>query len=234
MHAPQLVQAVQPGQYCMVRCCDALATDPLLRRPFFVHTVERGRGLCSLLVYVRGRGTAWLGKQQQGAALDVLGPMGHGWTVRPTARSLLLVSEEPYIPALALLAQYAIEQELAVTLVCQSVSAESVYPAALLPPEVEYHILTDDGSVGRQGALTDVVGEYLGWADAAYCGVSHETLASLYGRYERLRMRHFAQGVLLQPLVCGNGVCLTCHVETQSGPRLICRDGPVFDLREIV
>src|SRR6266849_4038459 len=120
MHAPQLAQAVQPGQYCMVRCCHAEATDPLLRRPFFVHSIQRGQGLCTLLVYVRGRGTSWLAQQQEGATLDILGPLGHGWTVRPTVRNLLLISEEAYITSLILLAQNAIEQELAVTLVTQS------------------------------------------------------------------------------------------------------------------
>ena len=97
MLAPQLAQAVQPGQYCMVRCCDTDANDPLLRRPLFVRSVQRGQGLCSLLVSIRGRGTSWLAKQQEGAALDILGPLGHGWTVRPTVRNLLLVGEEEYI-----------------------------------------------------------------------------------------------------------------------------------------
>src|SRR5438067_2037350 len=109
MYAPQLTQAVQPGQYCMIRCCHAEATGPLLRRPFFVHSVQRGQGLCTLLVYVRGRGTSWLAKQQEGAMLDILGPVGHGWAIRPTVRNLLLVSEEAYITSLILLAQKAIE-----------------------------------------------------------------------------------------------------------------------------
>ena len=178
--APQLSQAAQPGQFCMVRCCDTLATDPLLRRPFFVHSVQRGRGLCTLLVHVRGRGTAWLVKQQEGAALDILGPMGHGWILRAVVRNLLLISEDAHIPALTLLAQYAIEQELAVTLIQYCENAESVYPTALLPAEVECQIVTHDGSVGLQGELIDIVGNYLGWADATCCGISLATSLALY------------------------------------------------------
>ena len=117
LHLPALAQAVQPGQYCMVRCCHPAATDPLLRRPFFVHTVQRRQGLCTLLVHIRGRGTSWLSTQREGAALDILGPMGHGWEVRSTVRNLLLVSEGSMFTAVTLLAQSAIEQELAVTLV---------------------------------------------------------------------------------------------------------------------
>jgi dihydroorotate dehydrogenase electron transfer subunit len=234
MHAPKLAQAAQPGQYCMVRCCDTLATDPLLRRPFFVHTVQRGQGLCTLLVHVRGRGTAWLVKQQEGASLDILGPMGHGWIVRPVVRNLLLISEGARMPALTLLAQAAIEQELAVTIMQQCENADGVYPPALLPAEAEYQIVTRDGSVGLRGELLDIVGNYLGWADAAYCSVSQETSLALYHAHDRLRLKHFAQATMLQSLACGSGACLSCTVKTHSGPKLVCRDGPVFDLRDIV
>ena len=234
VHAPQLAQAAQPGQFCMVRCCDTLATDPLLRRPFFIHSVQRRQGLCTLLVHVRGRGTAWLVKQQEGALLDILGPMGHGWLVRPTVRNLLLISEDEYIAALTFLAQSAIEQELAVTIIQNSKNTVSIYPPALLPAEAEYQIITSDGNVGLQGDLTDILGNYLGWADAAFCSVSHETALALYRAHERLRLRHFAQAAVLQPLVCGNGACLTCQLDTHAGSKLVCRDGPVFELRDIV
>jgi dihydroorotate dehydrogenase electron transfer subunit len=233
MQAAALAQASKPGQYCMVRCCDSDATDPLLRRPFFIHTVQRERGLCTLLVQVRGRGTAWLVKQAAGATLDVLGPMGHGWEVRSTVRNLLLVGEGDMLPSLTLLAQTAIEQELAVTLVAQFANAHQVYPPALLPPEVEYHIVTNDGGLGERGSIQDVLKEYLDWADAACCAVSRPIATDLYSRFERLHPKRFAQGLLLQPLVCANGACLTCSVETFSGQRLACKDGPVFDLREI-
>ena len=233
VHAPGLAQTIQPGQYCMVRCCHSLASDPLLRRPFFVHTVQREQGLCRLLVQVQGRGTSWLSKQGEGGELDILGPMGHGWEVRSTVRNLLLISEGALLSSITFLAQSAIEQELAVTLVAQFGGAAEVYPPALLPTEVEYDIVTRDGSVGQTGDVKSVLGNYLVWADAAYCSVSRETSVLLYSSFERLRTKHFAQGMLLQPLVCASGVCLTCGVETFSGSKLICRDGPVFDLREI-
>lgn len=225
MHAPYLAQAAQPGQYCMVRCCHPLAYDPLLRRPFFIHGVQRTQGSCSLLINVRGRGTAWLAHQAVGAELDILGPLGHGWQIRSTVRNLLLIGAEPQIAALTLLAQVALAQELAVTLLYMCSADDQAYPPALLPEEVEYHIVTGD-------LLTEVE-EYLNWADAACCSLPRDTMLALYHKYERMRRRQFAQGVLLLPLVCGNGVCLTCNVETRTGQQLVCRDGPVFAIREI-
>jgi dihydroorotate dehydrogenase electron transfer subunit len=233
MSAPILAQTMQPGQYCMIRCGPEQTSDPLLRRPFFIHSIRRGAGLCTLLVYVHGRGTSWLAAQQEGARLDMLGPLGRGWEMHPTTSTLLLIAEDQRIAAMTLLAQTAIERDLSVTLIGSFQSAIDVYSPALLPPEVEYVIVTSDGSLGIAGNPSSVLEENLPWADAAYCGVSHETAIDLYARFERLRGKHFAQALLLHPLVCGNGVCLTCSVETHSGSKLVCRDGPVFDLRDI-
>lgn len=234
LHTPQLAQAVAPGHYCMVRCCPAFAADPLLRRPFYIHSVQRTQGLCRLLVHIRGRGTAWLAQQAEGSTLDVLGPLGHGWNIHPTTRNLLLVNEGAFIPALTFLAQVALEQELAVTLVSKTTTVNEAYPPMLFPQEVEYHIVTTDGSSGQHGDLQQVLSPYLTWADAACCSVSRETALTLYTYFERLRKKNFAQCAYIQPLVCGSGACFACSVETRSGQKLVCRDGPIFDLRDLV
>jgi dihydroorotate dehydrogenase electron transfer subunit len=45
--------------------------------------------------------------------------------------------------------------------------------------------------------------------------------------------RGFAQAIVAGPMPCGLGTCLACPLETRDGPRLRCKDGPVFDLREL-
>lgn len=215
----------------MVRCCDAQAADPLLRRPFFIHATRRDRELCSFLVAARGRGSAWLARQPEQATLDILGPLGHGWQVPPTARNLLLVGEGLSIASLTLLAAMAVEQELGVTLLCQFASEAEIYPPALLSPEIEYHITMPGIGVKP---LVELAGDYLAWADAVYCAVSLTTAQALYQRYERLRHRHMAQCLVTRPFACASGVCLACAIETHGGTRLVCRDGPVFALSEVV
>ncbi|GAC1684439.1 MAG: hypothetical protein NVS9B9_06410 [Ktedonobacteraceae bacterium] len=202
----------------------------MLRRPFYVHGINRSRGTCTFYVHVQGRGTTWLAAQPAGAVLDMLGPLGHGWIVRPTTRNALLISEERSISALTLLAQVALEQDIAVTLINQSRAPEESYPPALLSPEVEYHVVTEQQDKNLLQTLTEI----LPWADATYSSVSRETSLALYTRFERLRGKGFAQGTITRPLVCGTGVCFACSVETHSGQKLVCRDGPVFDMRDIV
>ncbi len=213
----------------MVRCAAPNASDPLLRRPFYISSLNLSRGTCTLYVSVQGRGTSWLAQQQEGTNLDILGPLGHGWMLRSTTRNALLIGEERQISALTLLAQIALEQDIAVTLVNQSRTAEESYPPALLSPEIEYHVVPEE----QNNNFIQLLTETLPWADAAYCSVSRETSVALYTRFERLRGKNFAQGTLIQPLACGTGICFACSVETRIGQKLVCRDGPVFDLRDI-
>ncbi|WP_069805801.1 iron-sulfur cluster-binding protein [Thermogemmatispora onikobensis] len=235
LRAPALAQAVRPGQYCMVRCAEEGSFDPLLRRPFFVHSIEGEH--CRFLFQVRGRGTTWLARRPVGEELDLLGPLGQGWRLPPRLSTLLLVAEGFGVVALALLAQRASEQGLAVTLVQEVAQPQESYPAALLPEEVEYHLLTSDGSGAQgqdqQGRLLTALGDYLSWADAVCLGVSRETALQLYQHFERLRRPGFAQVAVLQPLVCGIGACLACTLETSRSPRLICLEGPTFDLQTL-
>ena len=267
LHAPELARTVQPGQFCMVRCTPPSMTDPLLRRPYFIHSVKRERGLCSLLIHVQGRGSAWLASQREGTELDLLGPLGHGWHIRPTTRNLLLLTEERGLSSMTLLIQHALELELAITLINIAPSLEESYPPALLPPEVEYHVITDamqtiptdtmqtiplDSNTTQresnrkrrkkksfvptepESPLITLLTDLLSWADAACCNVSHETLRTLSNRFDVFQHKHFAQVVSTQPLVCGTGICFACSIETVSGQKLVCKDGPVFAMRDIL
>ncbi len=230
VQAPQLAEAVKPGQFCMVRCVSPNANDPFLRRPYFVHGVDRARGRCTLLVQQVGRGSLWLQRLPRGSQLDLLGPLGKGWTLYATTRNALLICEARYLSSMTLLAQFAINQDIAVTLLIVGSVVEESYPPMLLNPEVEYQIIGREDQHDHLGVAID---EYLRWADAAFICVEQESARHLYLEHERLRKRQFAQGLLWQALPCASGVCLACNLETPSGSKLICRDGPVFDLRAI-
>ncbi len=233
VQAGQLARTAQPGQYCMLRGSASLATDPLLRRPLFVAEVEPGRNLCRFLVYIRGRVSHWLAHQQAGMALDILGPLGHGWTLRPEVRNLLLLGVDHLLTALLLLSSHALERELSVTLLHHVASADQAYPAALLPPEIEYQVFVASGE-SWQKELLPRLSEYLAWADAACCGLSADMLATLVSAGGRWREQHFAQVIVERPLMCVTESCLACQLEVRHRPRLLCRDGPVFALRDLM
>ena len=236
VEAPGIAGGARPGQFVTVRCGEGY--DPLLRRPFSIHRVAGGRktqrSRIALLYAVRGRGTRWLASRVEGDVIDVLGPLGRGFSVQRASRNLLLVAGGMGIAPLAFLADEAIAADRSVSLLIGSATASGIYPSHLLPPEVELAITTEDGSAGRKGLVSELVPDLLPWADQVFaCGpmpMYHAIAAVSY----RLLPGKSIQVLLEVPMACGMGVCYGCSLETKRGPRLVCKDGPRFELTEVV
>ncbi len=242
LRAPHLVQDAATGQFVTVVCADDPPGGlPLLRRSLGIAGLARGTGDLVLLYEVRGRGTGWLVRQVAGATLNVLGPLGQPFTVADSTRRALLIGYgvSGFAPLLGLATELA-ERGLAVTLLAGGPSAAHLPPGTLLHREVEYQVATADGSAGRRGDVLDLVPPFLSWADQVFAGLPdarYEPLLALV-RQHMLRPRaNYAQALLAPPrtlVPCGTGACDGCAVRTRDGYRRLCRDGPVFDLRQLV
>jgi dihydroorotate dehydrogenase electron transfer subunit len=194
----------------------------------------------SILYDVVGRGTAWLAERRPGDAVFAWGPLGRGYSTRAVGQNLLLVGGGIGIAPLLWLADDAVEKGKSVVLIDGARDAQGVFPAGLVPPEVEVVVTTQDGSAGRKGLVTDVLPEYFAWADALFvCGPNAmfaavaDTVRRLEG-HQRARGRKPVQALLEAPMGCGTGICYGCAVFDRRGePRLVCKDGPRFDIRDI-
>ena len=92
---------------------------------------------------------------------------------------MLLVAEGSGVSPLVGLAERAVAQGSAVTLAVGAHTASEVIPARLLPPQVEYLVVTRDGSLGQKGELIQALSPWLPWADAIYASGTDATMASL-------------------------------------------------------
>jgi dihydroorotate dehydrogenase electron transfer subunit len=245
-----------PGQFLMLRTADliagadvapsaaSLADDPLLPRAMSYHRVREtpdGRQF-SILYDVVGRGTAWLARRQAGNLVYGWGPLGRGYSLRNAGQNLLLVGGGIGVAPLLWLADEAVAKGLSVVLLDGARDAAGVFPAELVPSEVEVVVTTQDGSMGRQGLVTDVFLDYFEWADTVYvCGPNpmFVALADLIRAHEpptrgRARRSKPVQTLLESQMGCGTGICYGCAVFDRRGnPRLVCKEGPRFELRDI-
>jgi dihydroorotate dehydrogenase electron transfer subunit len=248
LHAPEVVRGVVPGQFLMLRCHDEGPTDggygpPMLPRPMSYHRLrpaQDGGHDFAILYEVVGRGTQWLSGRHPGDRVFVYGPLGRGFAVRRSAGNLLLVAGGIGVAPLVWLADEQVAHGRHVTLIQAARSADGLFPPHLLPPEVEVIAVTEDGSAGRRGLVTDVVPEYLSWADQVFaCGPNamFRSLAEVVRRFEgegARRGRKPVQVLLEEVMPCGTGICYGCAVRTRRGVRLVCKDGPRFELRDVM
>lgn len=235
--APQgLVRSARAGQFVEILGRSRWSTDPLLRRPYSVYAANIERAELSVLVRPYGRGSGWLVEQPIEAEIDVLGPLGNTFNVLPKTKNLLMVAGGVGAAPLRMLAQEATSQGMNVTYLLGAMSANGLLDADLLPAEVEYVVATNDGTAGHQGFVTDLIPQYLQWADQVFsCGpepmfrsLRREVLA------HRFAARPTVQLSVERTMACGVGACLGCVVETTHGMKTSCVDGPVFEMEELV
>jgi len=252
LEAAHIAATAQPGQFVTLRCGDLT-----LRRPFSIHQVNAGQ--VALLFRVVGKGTLWLSQRRKGDRLDILGPMGNGFKVEMDSGNLLLLAGGIGITPLVFLAQHASSQR-SVRLIYGASTARELYPLSSLPAEVQVVTVTEDGSGdNRKGLVTDVLADFLKWADQLYaCGPSgmYEGMAKMACQFES--PAPCASGEIVLPgnftqakadegyklkkcqvslevrMGCGVGACYGCSINTRKGLKKVCHDGPVFELDDIV
>ena len=256
-HAPELAIGSRAGQFVHVRTGDY--SGLVLRRPFSINTADPATGIVTLHFRTVGRGTEWLTRAREGDRLDMLGPLGRPFEVDPRSRHLLLVAGGLGMAGIRMLADEAVRDGRQVVILFGAQSASLVYPSSLLPDEVEYVVATDDGSLGHDGFVTELMVDYEAWADQAFACGPHPMLKRLAalaaGRRERLgvatlgrkkgggkhdplgstaaRRKAFLQVSMEQTMGCAVGACLGCTVIGVDGPQRVCREGPVFAAEEI-
>jgi len=224
--APATAAAARPGQFVMVRTSDGY--NPLLRRPLSIHRVK-DNGEIALLYDVVGRGTEWLSQRDVGESIDILGPLGNGYTV--DSQNLLLVAGGCGIAPLVFLAEKASTDGRAVTLLFGAKTAQQVYPEKLLPAGIEFIPITQDGLIKRLGMVTDVLREFIDSTDQIFaCGPS--AMYKAMSQMKVLNGKHI-QVSMEARMGCGFGLCYGCTIETRQGLKRVCRDGPVFDLTQL-
>jgi len=244
----EITDGAGPGQFVMLRTGEApvlaeapppataLPGDPLLPRAMSIHRLRPGAGGTewSVLYDVVGRGTAWLASRRVDDLVFCWGPLGNGYSVADASQQLLLVAGGIGVAPLVWLADQAVERGKSVMLVLGGRTKEQVYPAALLQPEVEVVVMTEDGSLGRRGLATEAFAEHLEWCDQAFACGPNAMFQAMSSAMRGVRARRPVQVLLEERMGCGTGICYGCAVETRKGMRLVCKDGPKFELRELL
>ena len=209
----------------------ACGEESLLRRPLGVHRLDKAK--LALLFSVVGKGTYWLAQRQAGDTVDLLGPMGNGFSVHPDSHNLLLVAGGIGIAPLRFLIDKTLEQGKEVTLLLGAQTSSHLYPESLLPPDIRLAKTTEDGSAGEKGMITDLLPDYINWADQIFACGPTPMYRAMAAQQQRLLAAKSVQVSLEMRMGCGLGTCYGCTLRTKHGLKQVCKDGPVFELDDI-
>jgi dihydroorotate dehydrogenase electron transfer subunit len=228
LEAPQIANQAKPGQFVMVRCGEN--DEHPLRRPFSIHQREGNK--IALLFNIVGGGTQWLSQRRSGNKLDLLGPLGNGFSINPDSK-LLLIAGGIGIAPLVFLAEEAVKRGLEVTLLYGTQKSTHFYPH--LPDGVEVIYATEDATMGLHGRITVFAPNYFDWADQIFACGPMPMYRNMADNYPQLQQSGKSTQISLEVRMgCGLGVCYGCTVKTRNGLKQVCQDGPIFELNDIL
>jgi NAD(P)H-flavin reductase len=223
----------RPGQFYMLsaqeRWGGGADERPYLPRAFSFARI-RGDGTLDFMLEAIGPGTQRLAELEPGEGLGLVGPLGIGFDVGPAGgpRALLVGGGIGAAPLVAL--QDELGPQARVLLGFRSAAHAE---AAGLFFAGDPLVVTDDGSVGRQALVTELLREELDRdpnATIYACGPPPmlEAVRALAAERDVP-----AQLALESGMACGYGACFGCVVPTKDGYKRLCVDGPVLDAAEL-
>ncbi|MBE6611895.1 MAG: dihydroorotate dehydrogenase electron transfer subunit [Ruminococcaceae bacterium] len=233
IECPEIARIATPGQIVHVACGEGTT----LRRPISI--CECDGDMVRICYEVRGKGTDFMASRRAGDDIDLLGPLGNGFTVKEGEKALLVGGGIGIYPLLS------------VGKACASAEAAFGFRNVSLINSLELFenrgirtsVITDDGSSGRKGFVTELVKEKLaaGGIDVVYVCGPKGMMAAVAGICMEAGVR--CEVSMEERMGCGVGACLACVCKTMfvdnqgvTGEKYkrVCMDGPVFDAKEII
>ena len=234
MVAPGVAARFRPGQFVAL-AVGGPDTGMLLRRAFSIHSVRPDHGGTVEFVFAaNGPGTRWLAERRARDLLDVTGPLGRPFPVPRDPASCVLVGGGYGSAPLFALADRLRERHCTVDFLLGAASGDRVFVALTARRTGRTAtIMTEDGSLGARGLVTDMLGQVIhdARADVIYaCGPMPmlRQVTALAARYDIP-----VQAAVEEAMACGIGVCMTCVLPVVGNDgitRMVrsCVDGPVF------
>lgn len=217
-----------PGQFVSLYSSDG---SRLLPRPISICEIDKNLGRIRLVYRIAGEGTAEFSKLTGGDTIEVMGPLGNGFTAEGT--KALIIGGGIGIPPML---------ELSKNLSGKKTIVLGYRDITFMNKEFEaygnVYLSTEDGSAGTRGNVLDAIRENHLEADIIYACGPTPMLKGIKAYAEEHGIR--AQLSLEERMACGIGACLGCVCKTNEidhhsnvKNKRICKDGPVFYSDEV-
>ena len=227
---PEIASSAIPGQFVNIS-----AGTVFLKRPFGIASVDKEKGTFNIGVKVVGKGTSEIASFEPGLMVDCLGPLGNGFDFEGYENVILTGGGTGVFPI-----NFAYETLTAMgkkVTVCEGFRNAS----QVILNKPSYILTTDSGDTGIKGTV-------IAGLDTIAISDPSKTLICCVGPIPMMKaVASWAAEKNLNCLVsmeqrmaCGAGICLCCTVMVKDdGPDgfknvRCCKDGPVFDSREVV
>lgn len=223
-----------PGQFVNIK-----VPGFYLRRPISICDYEPGK--LTIIFKVVGNGTDALCHMQPGDKLNLLVGLGHGFESEPSGEHPLLVGGGVGTPPMYGLAKRLVEQGKQVSVVLGFASSRDVFGVEMFEQlndnnfggSCSVYVATVDGSFGTKGFVTNCLDNIRDISHYYACGPIPMLKALIASLNERAAVVT-GQLSFEERMGCGFGACVGCSINTKSGFKKVCKDGPVFMSDDVI
>ncbi|MTI17666.1 dihydroorotate dehydrogenase electron transfer subunit [Rhodobacteraceae bacterium RKSG542] len=235
--APDSILGCEPGQFVQILCPVNSSEQPYLRRPMSIYSYDREAGTLGIIYKIVGQGTKALTKLKVGDPINIMGPLGTGYEVKPEWNHILLWGRGVGLASLAPLAVEAAKAGKKVTTIYSARSKAVQLPIDQFeqPGATVITVTEEEGNSGLDN-IRRMVEEQIkeNGVDAIYtCGCD----LALIELKDVCRIYNVPGEVALeQRMACGLGIGQCCSrpfaVEGDIVHKRVCKEGPVFKILE--
>lgn len=220
-----------PGQFVEIRI-DGSATT-FLRRPISINFVDRQANELWLLVAAIGDGTRALARLKSGDKLNCVLPLGNTFTTPSTeASKVLLVGGGVGVAPLLFFGKELHDKGFSPVFLLGARSAKDLLLLDEFEKYGEVCVTTEDGSAGEKGFVTNhSVLQRIKFDQISTCGPKPMMMA--VARYAH-SCGIYCEASLENKMACGVGACLCCVEGTRKGNLCVCKEGPVFNVNDLL
>jgi dihydroorotate dehydrogenase electron transfer subunit len=230
IHSPEIARLIKPGQFLNIRVSEN--TFPLLRRPFSVCDVDGDN--ISLMFNILGEGTRILSHKRQGDFVDILGPLGNGFNLEEDYKTAIIVAGGLGAAPFPYLTRKIKSKKNILSFVGGRTNQD------VITYGLENLVLSsDDGSIGYKGNVVQSLENNLDKIDIASSKVFACGPNAMLRVLKDFCLKHNLDCEVSTEcaMACGFGICQGCPIESTSNSNkylLVCKDGPVFNVKDVV
>lgn len=227
VHAPEIASAAKSGQFLHIQC----GGDVFLRRPISI--CDTSDTEVRFIFEVKGRGTELLSKFENDSEINIMGPLGHGFEIKPQYKKSVIIGG-----GIGVFPLFKLAKEIKSDIFLGFRSADRVVM------EDEFRAVsnavtigTDDGSYGYKGYIAEEMQRFAAKTnpDIIYACGPLPMLKAVKKIAEDLNIE--CQISMEQRMGCGIGACLVCTCESNyegmDKNLRVCKNGPVFYSTEV-
>jgi dihydroorotate dehydrogenase electron transfer subunit len=230
IYSPKIASLIKPGEFLNVKVSQTCF--PLLRRPFSVCDVEGDH--IFLMFNILGEGTKALASKNKGDLIDILGPLGNGFKLDDNYDTAIIVAGGLGVAPFPYLIRKIGNKKNIYSFIGGKTHIEVVTYGMK-----NFKVSTEDGSSGFKGNVVELLAQNIETLNSGKVKIFACGPNTMLNSLKQLCIKYDldCEASTESAMACGFGICQGCPIESTNDKNkylLVCKNGPVFNVRDIV